>query len=106
MRSYIMIFLEIEIKNDVRTMKIRNPRSRFDLQIGRKKLVLDIGGGNNPHPRANIVVDKYPFNNYHRSENLRTLKKQKFVVADGENLPFKNKAFDYVVCCQPTFARN
>lgn len=55
------------------------------------------GGGNNPHPRANIVVDKFPINNYHRSGDLKILKTQKFVVADGENLPFKDKTFDYVI---------
>lgn len=79
-------------------MEIRNPKSGYDSQIGRKELVLDVGGGDNPHPRANIVVDKYPFNNYHRTRNLRIFKKQKFVVANGENLPFMNKTFDHVIC--------
>lgn len=80
-------------------MKIRNPKSRFDLKINKDDFVLDVGGGNNPYPQANVVVDKHPFTNYHRSGNLKILKKQKFVAADGENLPFKNKEFDYVICC-------
>jgi len=78
-------------------MKIRNPKSRFDICISPNDYVLDVGGGNNPHPRANIVVDKFPISNYHRSGNLKILKTQKFVVADGENLPFKDKTFDYVI---------
>jgi len=78
-------------------MKIRNPKSRFDIRISPNDHVLDVGGGNNPYPRANIVVDKFPISNYHRSGNLKILKKQKFVVAGGENLPFKDKTFDYVI---------
>jgi len=78
-------------------MKIRNPKSRFDISILHNDYVLDVGGGNNPHPRANIVVDKFPINNYHRSGNLKILKTQKFIVAGGENLPFKDKTFDYVI---------
>ncbi len=79
-------------------MKTKNPKSRFDLQIHRKDLVLDVGGGSNPHPRADNVIDKYPFNNYHRSGNLRMLKRQKFIKADGASLPFEDNAFDYVIC--------
>lgn len=79
-------------------MKIRNPKSRFDLRIKRGDFVLDIGGGDNPHPKANVVVDKFLFDNTHRSHSLRLLKRQNLMVADGEKLPFKDKVFDYVVC--------
>ena len=37
-------------------MKIRNPKSRFHLNISKSSKVLDVGGGHNPHPRANVVV--------------------------------------------------
>jgi ubiquinone/menaquinone biosynthesis C-methylase UbiE len=80
-------------------MKIRNPKSRFNRQIGKKEFVLEVGGENNPHPRANVVVDKFPLDNTHRCGNLKVLKKQGFMVADGEDLPFKNKEFDYVISC-------
>ena len=81
-------------------MKIRNPRNKFDIKIRRADRVLEIGGGHNPHPRANVVVDKYVQNNEHRSGNIRLYKHQQFVAADGERLPFKDKEFDYVICCQ------
>ena len=81
-------------------MKIRNPKSRFDLKVGRKEHVLEVGGGHNPHPRANVVVDKYTDTNFHRSGDIKVLKNQKFIAADGEKLPFKDKEFDYVICCQ------
>jgi SAM-dependent methyltransferase len=80
-------------------MKIRNPKSRFEVNIPRTARVLEVGGGNNPHPRANVLVDKFPVNNEHRSGDLKVLRKQTFVQADGENLPFKDGEFDYVICC-------
>ncbi|MCH5597912.1 class I SAM-dependent methyltransferase [Niabella ginsengisoli] len=81
-------------------MKVRNPKSRFDLRIPSHYKVLDVGGGHNPHPRANVVVDKYTNTNYHRSGDIKVLKKQEFINADGENLPFSDNEFDYVICCQ------
>jgi SAM-dependent methyltransferase len=80
-------------------MKIRNPKSRFHLNIKRSDNVLDVGGGHNPHPRANTVVDKYTESNYHRSGDIKVRKNQQFINADGEKLPFKDKEFDYVICC-------
>ena len=39
-------------------MKVRNPKSRFDLNIKRTDKVLEVGGGHNPHPRSHVVEDK------------------------------------------------
>lgn len=81
-------------------MKIKNPKNRSDLNIKRTDYVLEIGGGHNPHPRSNVVVDKFPDQNYHRSGDIKVLRHQTFIEADGEHLPFKDKEFDYVICCQ------
>jgi SAM-dependent methyltransferase len=81
-------------------MKTRNPRNRADLNIKSSDRVLEVGGGHNPHPRSNVVVDKYTDTNYHRSGDIKVLKNQTFMQADGEALPFKDKEFDYVICCQ------
>jgi len=81
-------------------MKTRNPRNRSDLRIKGSDRVLEVGGGHNPHPRSNVVVDKYTDTNYHRSGDIKVLKNQTFMQADGEALPFKDKEFDYVICCQ------
>ena len=67
-------------------MKYRNPKSRFNLSIGKKDHVLEVGGGHNPHPRSNVVVDKFVDCNYHRKSDVKVLKNQKFIAADGENL--------------------
>ncbi len=80
-------------------MKIRNPRSRHHLKIKKSWKVLEIGGGHNPHPRANVVVDKYIDNNAHRGGDLKVYEHQKFMQADAENLPFDDNEFDYVICC-------
>ena len=81
-------------------MKIRNPRNKFDIRIRSSDRVLEIGGGDNPHPRSNVVVDKFTDNNEHRTSNLKLYPNQTFIAADGEELPFKDKEFDYVICCQ------
>lgn len=80
-------------------MKIKNPNSRYDLDINKRDKVLEVGGGHDPHKRANVVVDKYPDSNFHRNSNLKILKHQKFIEADGESLPFDNHEFDYSICC-------
>ncbi len=81
-------------------MKTRNPRSRYHLDIKRNYKVLEVGGGHNPHPRSNMVVDKYIDSNYHRHSDLKVYKHQQFLEADGENLPFKDKEFDYSISNQ------
>lgn len=79
-------------------MKIGSPVSRYKLKIKSSARVLDVGSGHNPHPRANVIVDKFVDNNYHRASGIKVLNKQEFVNADGENLPFRDKEFDYVIC--------
>jgi ubiquinone/menaquinone biosynthesis C-methylase UbiE len=80
-------------------MKIRNPASRSKLKIPANALVLDVGSGHNPHPRANVLADKFIDSNFHRASDIKVLKGQKFVEADGQSLPFADKEFDYVICC-------
>lgn len=81
-------------------MKLKNPKSRFHLNIPSSYRVLDVGGGHNPHPRANVIVEKYDdTNNAHRGGNVKRGNNQELIFADGENMPFKDNEFDYVICC-------
>jgi SAM-dependent methyltransferase len=85
---------------NIKSMKLRNPTTRNHLKIKKKEYVLEVGGGHNPHERSNVIVDKHVDSNYHRSGDIKVYKNQKFIKADGENLPFKDNEFDYVICNQ------
>jgi uncharacterized protein YbaR (Trm112 family) len=58
-------------------------------------LVLDVGGGQSAHPRANVVVDKYVVDDFERAGPLELTKP--LIVADGHQLPFADATFAYVI---------
>lgn len=60
-------------------------------------LVLEIGSGHNPKVRSDVLCDKYLFDDTERGGKLAV--DRPLVVADGERLPFRDGAFDYVICC-------
>lgn len=65
------------------------------LDIPSNALVLEIGSGHRPHPRADVLTDKY-LEDTERGGGL--VADRPFVQADAQQLPFKFKAFDYVLC--------
>lgn len=81
-------------------MITRNPLSRHDLHINTKDYVLEVGPGHNPTYRANVISEKFLLDNYNRCGDLHIYPHQKLVHAPGEDLPFKDKEFDYVICNQ------
>lgn len=58
--------------------------------------VLDVGSGQNPHPRADILLDKFVEDNRHRS-GAAVVEDQRLVVGDALDMPFADKQFDYVI---------
>ncbi|GAB4547352.1 MAG: hypothetical protein Fur002_23290 [Anaerolineales bacterium] len=61
--------------------------------------VLDIGSGHNPHPRADVLADKFLLDDTERSGAAVVLPVGKsFVIADACAMPFKENAFDFLVC--------
>lgn len=68
------------------------------MRIRPTDLVLEIGSGNNPHPRANILCDRYLYDNSDRAGGFPVVVDRPFVIADGQKLPFGDKQFDYVIC--------
>lgn len=68
------------------------------LNIKSTDKVLEIGSGNRPRERSDVLCDKFIDDNYQRalSENI-VIDKRPFVVADGLALPFKDHSFDYVI---------
>jgi len=61
-------------------------------------LVLEIGSGNNPNPRSDVLCDRYLRDNRERAGGFSIVIDRPFVVCDGYRLPFADKAFDYVIC--------
>lgn len=59
-------------------------------------LVLEIGSGDRPNPRSDVLVDRFIDDNTERGGDLRI--DRPLIVADAQALPFKDKSFDYVVC--------
>jgi hypothetical protein len=64
-------------------------------------LVLDVGSGHNPHPRANVLLDKFLLDNdktVGRSGRGVVLPDRKFfVVADACAMPFEDGTFDFSI---------
>lgn len=75
-----------------------------EFNIQPNDLVLDIGGGCNPFERANVVADLY----MGKWRNRDILVKRGYLIHEGrqfrfvrsnvEELPFKDKQFDFVYC--------
>ncbi len=68
---------------------------RLHCPVDANALVLDVGSGGNPYPRANVLLDAYEdtFERYH----LKLVKDRPLVFGMAENMPFKDKAFDFVI---------
>ena len=58
-------------------------------------LVVDLGAGHDPFPRADLVVDKYVADDFERGYGLT--RGRPLVVADGEALPFADNAIAYLI---------
>src|SRR3989338_3692458 len=74
-------------------------RKVFIKNIKKDDLVLDAGSGDKPLWRADVIVDKYLDDDQQRHSGAMVYDKRKiFIEADVENLPFKDKVFDFVFC--------
>lgn len=60
-------------------------------------LVLEIGSGDKPKTRSDVLCDMLPDDDTQRG-GIITLDRP-FIAADGQYLPFADKAFDYIICC-------
>ncbi len=75
-------------------------------------LVLEVGSGDNPHPRADVLVDRFLHDNTERGGSI-VRDTRPLVVADAHALPFRSGAFAYTICSHilehmdnpPQFAR-
>jgi ubiquinone/menaquinone biosynthesis C-methylase UbiE len=65
------------------------------LPVHNNDLVLDVGSGGNPYPRADVLLDRL-VGAEHRC-GAPMLIDRPTVFGDGTKLPFKDKAFDFVI---------
>lgn len=61
-------------------------------------LVLEVGAGQSPQPRTDVVVEKYLFDDHERPGEATFSFNRPVVVADAEHLPFADDTFAYSIC--------
>jgi hypothetical protein len=72
--------------------------SNHKIRIKARWQVLDVGSGHNPHPRADILLDKYRKDNKNRTgKPIKIDDPKRFVQADACRMPFPDKTFDYII---------
>ncbi|HAF00059.1 MAG TPA: hypothetical protein DCO68_11035 [Methylophilaceae bacterium] len=68
---------------------------RAHCPVGKKALVLEVGSGGNPYARSNVLLDAYEHTRERHWAPL--ISDRPTVLGFVENLPFKDKAFDFVI---------
>jgi SAM-dependent methyltransferase len=68
---------------------------RLHCPVPAEALVLEVGAGGNPYPRANVLLDAME-DTIERNEKA-LITDRPLVLGLCESLPFKDKAFDYVI---------
>lgn len=68
---------------------------RFHTPVDPQALVLEVGSGGNPYPRANVLLDAYESTRERHWVPLAT--DRPTVLGFVENLPFRDQAFDFVI---------
>lgn len=68
---------------------------RIDIMDGWR--VLDVGSGHAPHPRADVLLERFPSDNRHRGGGAIDAADPRLIVGDGGAMPFKDQAFDFVI---------
>lgn len=67
------------------------------MDIKPEDLVLEVGSGDNPYPRSDVLLDKLPEDVSEREAGRSLVIDRPFVIGDVEMLPFANKSFDYII---------
>jgi uncharacterized protein YbaR (Trm112 family) len=68
---------------------------RYCVPVGSEELVLEVGAGGNPYPRSNVLLDAYEETRERHWAPL--VSDRPTVLGFVENLPFRDKVFDFVI---------
>jgi len=69
------------------------------LPVSRRDLVLDVGSGDNPHIRADVLCDAAARSASERRGSFDLIVDGRpFLYTDARRIPVKDKAFDFVIC--------
>jgi len=73
---------------------------RIDIPVGATALVLDVGSGDKPHWRADVLLDRYLTEAHggQRSGSSSVSITHPMFDADAADMPFADHVFDFVVC--------
>jgi len=75
-------------------------RRRLQIPVGPTDLVLDVGSGDKPHWRADVLLDWFPTeaDGAQRSGAAAAKISRPLFAGDAAQMPFADQAFDYVIC--------
>jgi Methyltransferase domain len=60
-------------------------------------VVLDVGSGQSPFPRADVLLEKFPDDNVHRAGDAVDAADPRLVIGDACAMPFGDGQFDFVL---------
>lgn len=85
-----------EVRDGLRSFYER----RIRVPVGPEGLVLDVGSGDKPSWRADVLLDRYPDDAYagQRSGTGRTRVSRPLFDAEAADMPFADGVFDYAIC--------
>jgi SAM-dependent methyltransferase len=75
-------------------------RRRISIPVDAAALVLDVGSGDKPHWRADVLLDRYVGDEHggQRSGSSSARVDRPLFDADAADMPFADQAFDFVIC--------
>jgi SAM-dependent methyltransferase len=75
-------------------------RRRIAIPVDANSLVLDVGSGDKPHWRADVLLDRFPGDEHggQRSGGSSARVDRPLFDSDAADMPFADKVFDYAIC--------
>ena len=92
---YRIVYLLMWLFKNMGMKKLAWSLRRLYVPVPTDALVLDIGSGGNPYPRANVLLDAYEEGT--ERSNAPLIKDRPMVFGLAESLPFKDNSFDFVI---------